>query len=122
MGQRRSGVVLLQSAGTRRAAGRMMRVSVPRQATRRLIAALLLLAFVARALVPQGFMLASEGRMSAYILSALPAFVIGLLMLIAPRFYTDKMGDPIFWPVVAVVIVVYLAGWLMIQRIVNFKY
>ena len=66
--------------------------------------------------------LASEGRMSAYILSALPAFVIGFLMLIAPRFYTDKMGDPIFWPVVVVVILLYIVGWFMIQRIVNFKY
>ena len=66
--------------------------------------------------------LASEGRMSAYILSALPAFVIGFLLLIAPAFYTSKIGDPVFWPTVAVVIMLYIAGWIMIQRIVNFKY
>jgi tight adherence protein B len=66
--------------------------------------------------------LASEGRMSAYILSALPIFVIGFLMIIAPSFYTTKMGDPVFWPTVAVVIILYIVGWIMIQRIVNFKY
>jgi len=66
--------------------------------------------------------LASEGRMSAYILSGLPVFVIGFLMMIAPAFYTSKVGDPIFWPTVLVVIILYIVGWMMIQRIVNFKY
>jgi len=60
--------------------------------------------------------------MSAYILSALPPLLIGFLMVIAPSFYTSKVGDPIFWPVVAFVIVLYIIGWIMIQRIVNFKY
>jgi hypothetical protein len=43
-----------------------------------LIAALLLLAFVARALVPQGFMLASEGRISIEICpDGFPAQLLG---------------------------------------------
>lgn len=66
--------------------------------------------------------LASEGRMSAYILSALPALLVGFFALVEPKFYTDKFSDPVFWPVVMGVLVLYLIGWLMIQRIVNFKY
>jgi tight adherence protein B len=66
--------------------------------------------------------LASEGRISAYILSALPVIVIGALALLQPRFYTDKFSEPVFWPVVAGVVVLYWIGWVMIQRIINFKY
>jgi len=66
--------------------------------------------------------LASEGRTSAYILSALPAVMICFFALLQPRFYTDKFSDPVFWPVVAFIAALYLVGWLMIQRIINFKY
>ncbi|HTX50475.1 MAG TPA: type II secretion system F family protein [Caulobacteraceae bacterium] len=66
--------------------------------------------------------LASEGRTSAYILSALPLLLVGFFALIEPKFYTDKFSDPVFWPVVAFIVALYFAGWLMIQRIVNFKY
>jgi tight adherence protein B len=66
--------------------------------------------------------LASEGRMSAYILSALPILMIAFFAIVSPNFYTDKFADPIFWPVVVVVALVYLAGWFMMQRIINFKY
>lgn len=66
--------------------------------------------------------LASEGRASAAILSALPIFLIGCLALFQPHFYTDKFRDPVFWPAVGIVITVYLIGQVMIHRIVNFKY
>lgn len=66
--------------------------------------------------------LASEGKASAAILSALPVLLVATLMLTQPKFYTSKFSDPIFWPVVTAVLVVYALGWLMIQRIVNFKY
>ena len=66
--------------------------------------------------------LASEGRASAYILSALPPLLVGFLMIIHPSYYTSKFSDPIFWPVVVAVSVVYLMGWAMIDRIINFKY
>ena len=66
--------------------------------------------------------LGSEGRMSAMILSALPVLLISFLGLTQPRFYTDKFSDPIFWPTVAFVIGLYLLGWFIIHRIVNFRY
>ena len=49
--------------------------------------------------------LASEGRISAYILSALPVIVVGTLALLQPKFYTDKFSEPVFWPVVIGVLI-----------------
>jgi tight adherence protein B len=66
--------------------------------------------------------LASEGRASALVLSGLPLFLIGSLMLMQPRYYTDKFGDPLFWTITSIVMIIYLAGWLIIRRIINFKY
>lgn len=65
--------------------------------------------------------LASEGRMSALILSVLPIFLIGTISLTSPQFYTSKLSDPIFWPTVVVILVVYGIGQLIMRRIVNFK-
>jgi len=66
--------------------------------------------------------LASEGRASALVLSALPIFLVGFLMFTQPSYYTEKFGDPLFWPFVVGVLALYGVGWLAIQRIVNFKY
>lgn len=66
--------------------------------------------------------LSSEGRMSGIILSLLPVFLIGMIGLIQPKFYTAKFADPIFWPTVVVIMVIYLIGLVMMRRITNFKY
>ena len=66
--------------------------------------------------------LSSEGRASALLLSALPAMLISALFMMHPTFYTSKFSDPIFWPAVAGVSLLYVLGWVMIRRIVNFKY
>jgi len=66
--------------------------------------------------------LSSEGRASAMLLSVLPVAMVAFQLLIHPRVYTDKFSDPIFWPVVSITGVVYLIGWAMIHRIINFKY
>jgi tight adherence protein B len=66
--------------------------------------------------------LASEGRASAALISFLPVLVIGVQLLVHPTVYSDKFSDPIFWPAVAVVALGYLVGWLMVQRIINFRY
>jgi tight adherence protein B len=66
--------------------------------------------------------LASEGKMSAVVLTALPIVLVSFLMLSQPTFYTSKFSDPIFWPSVGVTGVVYLLGQLMINRMINFKY
>ncbi len=66
--------------------------------------------------------LSSEGRASALLLSALPIILISFVMLFHPDIYTAKFSDPIFWPSAGVIGVFYLIGWLMIHRIINFRY
>ena len=66
--------------------------------------------------------LASEGKMSANILTALPIMLVAFLMLTQPTFYTSKFSDPIFWPGVAGVVVLYAIGQVVMSRMVNFKY
>jgi tight adherence protein B len=66
--------------------------------------------------------LASEGRMSALVLSIIPAALISFVMLLQPGFYSTKVDDPIFWPSVAGTGVMYMVGQYIIHRIVNFKY
>jgi tight adherence protein B len=66
--------------------------------------------------------LSSEGRASALLLSVLPIMMISGLMLIHAEFYTAKFSDPIFWPTVGVLGILYLIGWWMIHRIINFRY
>jgi tight adherence protein B len=66
--------------------------------------------------------LSSEGRASAILLSVLPILMISFVMLTHPDMYTSKFNDPIFWPSVSVIGVLYLIGWYMIHRIINFRY
>ncbi|WP_332767100.1 type II secretion system F family protein [Phenylobacterium sp.] len=66
--------------------------------------------------------LASEGRMSAVVLSLLPLFLISFVGLTQPAFYTSKFADPIFWPVVTLTMILYAIGQVVMHRIVNFKY
>lgn len=66
--------------------------------------------------------LSSEGRMSGIILSGLPVFLIAVIGMTQPAFYTAKFSDPIFWPTVAIILLLYGVGLLMMRRITNFKY
>jgi len=66
--------------------------------------------------------LSSEGRASALLLSVLPILLISFMMLTRPAFYTSKFSDPVFWPAVGIIGVVYLIGWVLIHRIINFRY
>lgn len=66
--------------------------------------------------------LSSEGRASAILLSVLPVFMVSFLMMVHPEFYTSKFSDPIFWPVIGIIGVLYAIGLLIIHRIIHFKY
>ncbi len=66
--------------------------------------------------------LASEGRMSATVLSLLPVVLVGWLLLIEPDFYSSKFSDPLFWPIVFILGITYVIGQFVMNRIVNFKY
>lgn len=66
--------------------------------------------------------LASEGKMSAIVLSVLPIFLVSFVGLTQPSFYTSKFNDPIFWPVVVLTMILYGIGQIVMNRIVNIKY
>jgi tight adherence protein B len=66
--------------------------------------------------------LSSEGRASAVLLSVLPILLISFVMLTHPEMYSKHFSDPIFWPTAGVIGVLYLIGWFMIRRIINFRY
>ncbi len=66
--------------------------------------------------------LSSEGKMSGYILTALPIFLMSMIFLTEPQFYTSKFDDPIFWPTVVGIGLLYLVGVFSTSRIINFKY
>lgn len=66
--------------------------------------------------------LASEARATTTLLSALPVLLVGFFALTLPNYYTSKFSDPIFWPTMSCVAVLYCIGLLVFRRIVNFKY
>jgi tight adherence protein B len=66
--------------------------------------------------------LSSEGRVSAVLLSVMPIFLISVVMLTNPETYSKHFSDPIFWPSVSGIGILYLIGWFMIHRIINFRY
>lgn len=66
--------------------------------------------------------LSSEGRASAMILSALPVLLVVFFAISQPDYYTAKFSDPVFWPIVTGVCILYMIGRAMIYRITHFKY
>ncbi len=66
--------------------------------------------------------LASEGKMSAWLLSLIPVAVVSMVMLTQPTYYTRAAANPIFWEVGAGIAALYGIGQFAIYKIVNFKY
>ncbi|AZO46782.1 MAG: type II secretion system F family protein [Mesorhizobium sp.] len=60
--------------------------------------------------------ISTEGRMSAYILTAVPALLFAAIMVMMPQFYKSVWGEPKTW---------YLLGgsvtWLMLGNAIMFK-
>jgi tight adherence protein B len=65
--------------------------------------------------------LSSEGRMTAVVLTALPIFAFASLLIFNPGFYLDVADDPAFVPGFASLIILYIVGFVTIQRMVNIK-
>jgi tight adherence protein B len=66
--------------------------------------------------------LSAEGRISAWILSLFPVFMLAILMLIAPRFYGDVWGSPLIQPVFLGFGSLALLGTFIMHRMVNFDF
>ena len=65
--------------------------------------------------------LSSEGRMSAWMLTALPLFTMIAVFLMNPAFYLGIATDPIFVYGFPSLIGLYLVGILMIRKMIDLK-
>ena len=65
--------------------------------------------------------LSSEGRMTAWLLTALPIFMFVSLFSMNPSFYLDVAGDPIFYIGFPVMLAWYVVGVVAIRKMVNIK-
>lgn len=65
--------------------------------------------------------LSSEGRMTGWLLTALPIFTFVALFLVNPPFYLAVAGDPIFYIGFPALLVWYLIGVLSIRKMVNIR-
>ncbi len=65
--------------------------------------------------------LSSEGRMTGIMLTVLPIFALGSILLSSPEFYFDVADDPIFYIGFPLTFVWYLIGLMMIRSMVNLK-
>jgi tight adherence protein B len=65
--------------------------------------------------------LAAEGKLSFWVISALPVIVVGALMMLQPRYYAEVAGDPLFWPMMSVPPVLLAVGAGIIWRMISIK-
>lgn len=65
--------------------------------------------------------LSSEGRMTGWMLVALPVLAFVLVFSLRPSFYLDVAGDPIFFLGFPLMLLWYFAGIITIRKMVNLK-
>lgn len=65
--------------------------------------------------------LSSEGRMTGWLLTALPVLAFCGLLLINPGFYLDVAGDPIFLIGFPALLLLYVIGIIWIRKLVDIK-
>jgi tight adherence protein B len=62
--------------------------------------------------------LASEGKMTGWVLSALPVVTFAVAFISTPQFYLEVVDDPLFVPMVLGVLALYATGITMMRRII----
>jgi tight adherence protein B len=65
--------------------------------------------------------ISAEGRLSFWVVSALPVVVGGLLILLRPMFYLDVAKDALFWPMMSYAPVSLAIGSAIIWKMVNIR-
>lgn len=63
----------------------------------------------------------AEGRMSFWVVSALPVLVFTAVLLMRPGYYVEVAKDPLFVPMMSMPPVLLLLGAVMIWRMVNIR-
>ncbi|MGQ1839203.1 type II secretion system F family protein [Kocuria turfanensis] len=66
--------------------------------------------------------LSAEGKMSAYILMALPFLVPGAMSLLNPPFFLPMFQNPIGWGLLTLAGIMLVVGGLWMRKIVSFKF
>jgi tight adherence protein B len=66
--------------------------------------------------------ISTEGRMSAYILTAVPCLLAAGIMVLMPQFYTSVWDEPMTWYLLAGSAVWLLLGNAMMFKMSNFKF
>ena len=65
--------------------------------------------------------ISTEGRMSAYILTAVPCLLGATIMVFMPHFYSGMLGEPMTWYLLGGSLVWLMIGNLMMFKMSNFK-
>jgi len=63
--------------------------------------------------------LSAEGKLSAYILLALPILIAGLLAVIQPSYISFFWSEPIGWFLVLAATLLVIAGWFWLKRVIR---
>jgi tight adherence protein B len=66
--------------------------------------------------------ISTEGRMSAYILTAVPCLLGAAIMVLMPHFYTSVSDEPMTWYMLAGCFVWLMLGNAMMFKMANFKF
>jgi len=65
--------------------------------------------------------LSAEGRLSAWVLSGLPFFVVSVIWMMNPDYYRQASSDPLFPLLITVGVVLLILGIFILWRLVNFR-
>ncbi|SFN50103.1 tight adherence protein B [Roseovarius lutimaris] len=65
--------------------------------------------------------ISSEGRLSAYLLSALPVLIFFSITISSPGYYTDVSDAPVFIPIAVTIVLLVVGNFFALRWLVTFK-
>jgi tight adherence protein B len=65
--------------------------------------------------------ISAEGRLTFWVVSALPILVAAAITLLNPTYYKSISSDPLFWPLMSAPPILWGLGTLMLWRMINFR-